>query len=167
MRIARSALGRAAAAAALVAIGSIVTAPGAPASQTRLWTGSPAHLQRGEADGVAVTSDGELFLAPRLTPLGGIDPTAREAHVWSIAADRMGNVYLGTGPDGRVLKISPSGAETVLFRVDEPMVTAVAVLPGGDVLAGTAPEGLIYRISPDGDGKLWAETGERSVWSLA
>ena len=112
MRVTGSAVGRAAAAAALVATGSIVTAPMAPASQTRLWTGSPAHLQRGDADGVAVTSNGELFLAPRLTPLGSTDPMTREAHVWSIAADDLGNVYLGTGPDGRVLKISPSGVET-------------------------------------------------------
>ncbi len=155
-----------AASAVIVATALMVSTLPAGAAQTRRWTESAEHLQGGDADGIAVTSTGKLFMAPRLTLLGKSEATRREAHVWSVAADRTGNIYLGTGPEGRVLKISPSGVETVLFRVDEPMVTAVAVLAGGDLLAGTAPEGRIYRITPDGTGQVWAETGERYVWSL-
>jgi len=140
--------------------------PATRAVETRLWTESPARLQDGNADGVAVTSDGKLFLAPRLRSLSDGSAATREAHVWSVAADAGGNTYLGTGPDGRILKITPSGTVSTLFRVDEPMVTALAVIPGGTLLAGTAPEGRIYRVTPGGDGELWSETGERYVWSL-
>jgi hypothetical protein len=139
----------------------------ARAVQTRVWVSSPDELERGETDGVAVSSKGRLFLAPRFSPLGPKTIEDPPAHVWAAIADRAGNLYLGTGPDGRILKVSPSGAERVLFSVEEPMVTALALTPEGDLLAGTAPEGRIYRIRPDGEGKLWCETGERYVWSLA
>jgi len=113
-----------------------------------------------------VTSRGGLFLAPDLAPFADGSGSGREAHVWSVATDGAGNVFLGTGPEGRVVRLSPSGRTRLLFQVDEPMVTALAVLPGGDLLAGTAPEGRVYRILPDGGGAVWAETGERYVWSL-
>ncbi len=137
------------------------------AVQTRVWTGSADDLERGETEGVAVSSKGRLFLAPRLEAFGPKTMDDPPAHVWAAVADRAGNLYLGTGPDGRILKLSPSGGQTVLFTVEEPMVTALAVTADGVLLAGTAPEGRIYRIQPDGKGKPWCETGERYVWSLA
>lgn len=158
---------RAACLALVAAAASIPSSPTVRASETRRWTESPARLRGGDADGVAVTSDGKLFLAPRLESMDDGSATSREAHVWSVAADASGNTYLGTGPDGRILAVSPSGAVSSFFRVDEPMVTALAVISGGVVLAGTAPEGRIYRISPKGDGEVWCETGERYVWALA
>lgn len=152
----------------VLAAAAVVMLPApAWAAETRLWTESPARLQSGDADGVAVTSDGKLFLAPRLRSLSDGSATAREAHVWSVAADANGNTYLGTGPDGRILKITPSGTVSTLFRVDEPMVTALTVISGGALLAGTAPEGRIYRVTSGGDGEVWSETGERYVWSIA
>lgn len=142
-------------------------APSAQAVQTKTWTESATNLKQGNSDGVAVTARGRLFLAPRLLRLGGERASGGTAHVWSIASDARGNVFLGTGPEGRILKVGPSGAEKLLYTVAEPMVTALAVLSGGDLLAGTAPEGKIYRIHPDGKGEVWCETGERYVWSLA
>jgi hypothetical protein len=139
----------------------------AEAVETVVRVEGPADLARGDLDGVAVTTTGRLFLAPRFSPLSGDESTVMAAQVWSVAADRLGNVYLGTGPEGRIVRIEPGGRATLLYRVAEPMVTALAVLPSGDLLAGTAPEGLIYRVPPDGRGKLWVETGERYVWDLA
>jgi sugar lactone lactonase YvrE len=126
--------------------------------------GTP-ELERGDADGVAITSTGQLFLAPRLRRVNA-DSTAGFAHVWAEATDTAGNLYLGTGPDGAILKITSTGKQSTFFTVDEPMVTALAILPDGDLLAGTAPEGKVYRIRPDGKGKVWSKTGERYVWSL-
>ncbi len=148
-------------------LAAILLAPGARAVQPRSVTVSAADLQRGDAAGVATTSKGRIFLAPRLVPVGKPLAAGDPAYVWSAAADDAGNVYLGTGPDGRVVKVAASGDRTVLFTAKEPMVTAVAVLPGGDVLAGTSPEGKVYRIGKDGAGRLWAETKARYVWALA
>ena len=38
--------------------------------QTRIATSAPSELERGEARGIAVSSRGRLFLAPRITPIG-------------------------------------------------------------------------------------------------
>ena len=137
------------------------------AVETRLVQEGPATLTAGEAEGVALSQRGRMFLAPRLERIGAEGWEQAPAHVWSVARDGSGNVYLGTGPDGRIFKITPSGKRSLLYAVDEPMVTALAIAPGGGLLAGTAPEGKVYRIEPDGTGAPWAETGERYVWSLA
>ena len=139
----------------------------AAAVHTRVFTAGAAEMQRGDAEGVAVTSRGRLFLVPRFVPLASARAAGAPAQVWSAASDPAGNVFLGTGPGGKVIKVTPAGAVTVLFSTEEPMVTSLAVLPGGDLLAGTAPGGKIYRIGPGGQGSVWCETGERYVWSLA
>jgi hypothetical protein len=139
----------------------------AGAVHTRIWTAGALDLDRGESDGVAVTSRGRLFLVPRFAPLGGARLAGAPAHVWSAVSDSAGNVFLGTGPDGRVLRITPSGSAGVFFTADDAMVTSLALLPDGDLLAGTSPGGKVYRIAPSGKGSMWCDTGERYVWSLA
>ncbi len=155
---------RNAALAIAVALGAAIPAA---AVETRLHAEDGGSLARGDADRIAVTRAGRLFLAPRLSRLSGATWDDAPAHVWSMAATASGSLYLGTGPEGRVLEITPSGRIRQVYRVEEPMVTALAVLGDGTLLAGTAPEGRIYRIAPDGRGAVWAETETRYVWSLA
>jgi hypothetical protein len=135
--------------------------------QTRLATTSQPELERGEAHGVGVSSRGRLFLAPRIAPFGKTFPGAFPSQVFAAGTDEAGNIFLGTGPDGQVVKIGRSGDTVVAFRASEPLVTSVLPLPGGELLAATAPGGKIYKVRPDGTGRVWCETGERYVWALA
>jgi len=152
---------------ALLAVWLLVaTATTAAAAWTQSWKETPEGLYRGEADSVALTSKGHLFLAPRVGPVSDEALPGEPAQVWSVAADASGNLYLGTGPDGKVIRISPTGRQELFFAADEPLVTAVAVTSGGHVLAATSPGGKIYRVAPDGSGELWCETEERYVWAL-
>jgi sugar lactone lactonase YvrE len=137
------------------------------AVQTRAWVAGASDLQGAQSEGVAVTTLGRLFLAPRIARIGDEPGSLPAAHVWAVAADERGNVFLGTGPDGRVLRVSPSGASAILYTAPEPLVTALLLLRGGDLLAATAPGGKIYRVHADGKAEVWIETGERYVWSLA
>lgn len=125
-----------------------------------------AELHRGDSEGIGVTASGLLFLAPRVRPLGDPLPDGAPAHVWSAATEPSGAIYLGTGPEGKVLKVGSGGKTSVHFTAPEPMVTALAVLPDGPLLVATAPEGKIYRVGGDGRGAVWSETGERYVWAL-
>ena len=147
----------------VVAIG-VVSTP--RAEQVRVAAISPTLLQDGESQGIAVTTRGRLFLAPNLSALAKTSAGAAAAQVFASASDAAGNVFLGTGPEGAVLRVAPSGDVTTFFRSKEPIVTAVLPLPAGDVLAATAPGGTIYRIHSNGQGSSWCETGERYVWSL-
>ena len=153
----------------LIAVCLLVGTAGVPAeaSRTRVHSEPADHLLRGDTDGVAVTEQGQLFLAPRLTRAVQNGTLGDSVHVWDMVANTSGAVFLATGPDGRVLRITPTGRHTTFYSVSEPMVTALALLPGGDLLVAAAPGGRIYRVDADGNGTLWCETEERYVWSLA
>ena len=58
---------------------------------------SRSELLRGEARGVSITDTGVLTLAPQFNQLFNTE----QAYVWSTAIDASGNLYLGTGHDGK------------------------------------------------------------------
>ena len=130
-------------------------------------TADPEQLSRGESDGVAISGAGRLSLAPLLDRLADGPFEGRPERVWAIASDRDGNVFLGTGPDGRIYRIGATGRVRPFSTVAEPLVTARHVTAEGRLFAGTSPGGRIWRIGPDGVGEPWGETGERYVWALA
>lgn len=79
---------------------------------TRLWSQSKfEELERGKPNGVAITSDGRLISGPSST----LVVTTPSTYVWSIAADKDGNAFLGTGSPATVLRVSPDGKTTKLF----------------------------------------------------
>lgn len=144
----------------------ILAGSAALCAEPRKWVSSPASLMRGESEGTAVSSAGELFAAPRLDPQGERGDEVFPTRVWATATDRVGNIFLGTGAEGQILKLSSGGDRSVFFRVAEVMVTALALTGDGSLLAGAAPGGKIYRIGPSGEGRVWCDTGERYVWSI-
>ncbi|ANM28365.1 hypothetical protein ABI59_00065 [Acidobacteria bacterium Mor1] len=143
----------------------LASTPGA-AVEPGMLRPEPAALPAGSSDHVAVSRLGRLFVGPKLTELASTQTDSAPAHVWSLAAGTDGRTYLGTGPDGLLLKVQSSGRREVLFRAQEPMITALVLMPGGDLLAAASPGGKIYRVRPTGSAELWCETGERYVWAL-
>jgi len=139
----------------------------ADCEQMRTAVVTPTELQSGEAQGMAVTSRGRLFPAPRVSALSKPLPGGVPSQVFAAAATSGGRVVLGTGPDGEILQVSGTGESKVFFRVGEPLVTALLPLGNGELLAASAPGGKIYKLRPDGTGSVWCETGERYVWALA
>jgi hypothetical protein len=150
----------------LVALALGALAPAATAVEVRRFSESATSLGKGTSTGVAVTDRGRMFLAPEISRVGEASRNG-PSHVWAVLADDQGTLYLGTGPDGTILRSRSGGTQEPFYEVDEPMVTALAWAPDGDLLAGTAPKGRIYKIGAGGTGEVWCETGERYVWSLA
>src|SRR6266498_2570012 len=124
---------------------------------------SRAELLKGEARGVSVTESGVLTLAPNLSQLFNTD----QAYVWSSAIDSAGNVYLGTGHDGKLFRVGPDGKGSLLYKVSELDVTALAVARDGAVFAATSPEGKVYRVTPDGKAEVYFDPADKYIWSLA
>src|ERR687895_118926 len=95
----------------LIAV-ALIAAPRARAGGPVVWeTNSRDDLLKGEARGVSVTDTGALMLAPRFAQVFNTE----QAYVWSTAADAAGNVYLGTGHDGRVFRVTPDGKGALLY----------------------------------------------------
>lgn len=142
----------------------VLSAAAALAGQPIIWeTGSRSELLKGESQGVSVTDTGALMLAPRFAQIFNTE----QPYVWSSAIDGQGNIYLGTGHDGRVFRVSADGRGTMLYDAAELDVTALAIGRDGAVYAGTSPEGKVYRITADGQAQVYFAPPDKYIWALA
>ncbi len=136
----------------------------AHAGQPTVWeTTGRTELLKGDARGVSISDTGVLMLSPKLTEVFNTQQT----YVWSSAVDNQGNVFLGTGHDGKIYKITAAGAGSLLYDAAELDVTALAVGRDGVLYAGTSPDGKVYRIAADGKADVYFDPGDKYIWSLA
>ncbi|HYO91256.1 MAG TPA: hypothetical protein VEQ40_06450, partial [Pyrinomonadaceae bacterium] len=136
----------------------------ASAGEPLIWeTGSRAEILRGDARGISITDTGAFMLAPRFTQMFD----TQQSFVWSSAVDNAGNVFLGTGHDGRIFRVTASGSGSLLYDSAELDVTALVVGRDGAVYAGTSPDGKVYRISAEGRAETYFDPPDKYIWSLA
>jgi hypothetical protein len=124
---------------------------------------SRTELLKGEARGVSVTDNGTLTLAPRFDQVFNTE----QAYVWCAAIDSAGNVYLGTGHDGKIFRVTPDGKGTLFYKASELDVTALAIAGDGAIYAGTSPDGKVYRLSGEGKAEVYFDPADKYIWSLA
>jgi len=136
----------------------------ASASGPAFWrVNTRAEVEKGDAQGVSIADNGAITLAPALAEVFD----TKQAYIWAAAADSTGNIYLGTGHDGRIFKVDASGKGALLYKAAELDVMALAVDAQGNVYAGTAPDGKVYRITPAGEARVFFEPKTKYIWSLA
>lgn len=129
-----------------------------------IWeTNSRAEILKGEARGVSITETGAFLLGPRMTQVFNTE----QAFVWASAADSSGNVYLGTGHDGRIYRVAADGRGTLFYDAAELDVTALAIGRDGALYAGTSPDGKVYRVTSDGRADVFFDPPDKYIWSLA
>src|ERR1700741_3511352 len=134
------------------------------AGQPAVWeTSGRTDLLKGDARGVSISDTGVLMLAPKLNEVFNTQQT----YVWSSAVDSQGNVFLGTGHDGKIFKVPSTGTGSLLYDAAELDVTALAIGRDGAVYAGTSPDGKVYRITADGKADVYFDPGDKYIWSLA
>src|SRR5829696_4478031 len=130
------------------------------AGQPAVWeTSGRTELLKGDSRGVSITDTGVLMLAPKLTELFNTQQT----YVWSSAVDSQGNVFLGTGHDGKIFKVSSAGSGSVLYDAAELDVTALAIARDGAIYAGTSPDGKVYRITADGKADVYFDPADKYI----
>jgi streptogramin lyase len=116
----------------------------------------------GNFENVSLTSDGHLELAPAITNLA----TVTDPIIWAAVQDKKGNIYLGTGNQGKVYKLTPKGELSPFFEPNAVMVHALAMDDDGRLYAATSPNGCVYRLDPDGRAEVYCNPGETYVWSM-
>ena len=110
-------------------------------------------------------SDGKVFrVAQDGTTTTVYD--AAEQNIHAVAPSGADAAYIGTSPDGAVVRVTPDAAETV-FDPDEKYIWAIAVADDGTVFVATGDRGRIYQIPPDGESTLFYDTEATHVLALA
>jgi hypothetical protein len=143
--------------------GSLLVAAAARASSPTAWEmNSYRDFIAGRLNGVSLTRDGRLTLAPKTETLFASD----QPIVWSVAQAQDGTLYAATGHRGRVYRIDRSGKAALLWTADQPEVFALALDAKGVLYAGTSPDGKIYRIE-NGKASEYFAPGAKYIWSLA
>jgi hypothetical protein len=128
--------------------GAASTGVRAAAQGTHLWQQSQmGEFEKGTPEGVAIESDGHLRQGPGLTELA----TTPSTYVWSIAVDKKGIVFAGTGSPATVLRLGEKPGEKpfTLFESRDLSVQSVALGPDGALYAATVPGGKVYKLNPD------------------
>src|SRR5262245_31957254 len=119
------------------------------------------EFRKGKLSNLSLTSDDELILSPSLDMLFNTEQTL----IWSAVADSKGNIYLGTGHDGKIYKVDPTGKGAMLVDLAELDVLALAVDSKDVLYAGTSPDGKVYKIE-NGAAKEFFDPKTKYIWSL-
>jgi len=141
----------------LFAAASLSAAPG-------FWqAATQADFLRGDVDQLSIDEHGRLTLGPALTRVHD----AAAPFVWTIAAGPDGAWFLGTGNDGKVIKVDRGGQGSVFYDSTELEVHALAPAPHGGLYVGTSPDGRIYRVDANGRATTFFDPDDKYIWSLA
>jgi hypothetical protein len=144
-------------------VGGAMVAPSWAVSTSFWEVRHQEQFNRGTPEDVSIHSDGKVTLGPEFDLVADTE----EAFVWCLAEDSRGNIYAGTGNNGKIFKISSGGEITLWYDSEELEILSLAVDRHDNLYAGTSPGGQVVRISPKGEASLFFSTEEDHVWALA
>ncbi len=151
---------------ALILFAAALLAVAAPAlaEHTRWWRQTSfEEFDKGTAKGVALRSDGKMFLAPKFAEFAD----ANLAYLLQVRADSKGNLYAAGGSNAKVLKIDASGKSTSVFDSSELAAQALALDAAGNLFVGTSPDGKVYKVTPTGQSSVFFDPKTKYIWDLA
>jgi hypothetical protein len=132
--------------------------------QTHVLTESGfSDFQKGTFNNLSINQDGRMEPAPGLLEVTRLS----ESVVWAAVADSAGNIYIGTGNQGKILRMNPEGNTEVVFEPDNIISRALAVDDKGNLYVGTSPHGSIFRIHPDREfPELFYDPDPVYIWDM-
>lgn len=117
---------------------------------------------KGKFEGVSVSSDGKLTLAPNEQSI----ETPGEEFYLSLLFGRNDDVFVGTGHSGRIIHIDKAGKAELYYDLPDMDVFCLAQDSSGNLYAGTSPSGRIYKITEKNKGEPFFDPQERYIWDL-
>ena len=144
-------------------IAVLLTAQGSLGVSSSFWNvRTQEQLAAGELTNIAVSNGGAATLAPPVELLADTE----ELYVWSLARDAAGTLYVGTGNNGKLFRMSADGTLSLLADLDEPDILSLAIGSEGELYAGTSGGGIVYHIEPSGSAVPHYDTQQTYVWDL-
>ena len=128
--------------------GLLALAPVASGAGATAWEmNSYQDFIRGRFQGLSLTRDGQLKVAPKVDTLFASD----QPIVWSMARGREGAVYAATGHRGRLYEIDKSGKSRLIWTAEQPEIFALTTDAAGTLKTrlgkGTDPNGRAARLN--------------------
>ncbi len=131
--------------------------------ETTFWqVGSYDEFLQGTLQGISLSKDGDLTLAPEAQTTF----SPNEAMALSLAHDRQGNIYLGTGHQGKVFRVGRDHKSALVLTANEPDIFALATGPDGNLYAGSSPDGKVYKVTPEGKSSVFYDPKSKYIWAL-
>ena len=119
-------------------------------------------LLKGTLTRVSLSADGRLFLAPAYEMVYDTG----QPYIFSMVRDKAGNLYLGTGHEGKVFKVDPQGKGSLYFQSKELDVFALALDVAGTLFVGTSPDGKVYKVTGQNQATEFCDPDEKFIWAL-
>jgi sugar lactone lactonase YvrE len=137
-----------------------------------------ALLEREGALYAATSPDGKVY---KLEPSGAGEKTGGTSalwkssiffephtkYIWAMAMDQAGQLYVATGDQGQIFKITKDGQGSVLFQSDDANIRSLTIDGQGNLIAGTDGSGVVYRISPSGEAFALYSADKKEITALA
>ncbi|MDD8019881.1 MAG: hypothetical protein PHU81_01660 [Acidobacteriota bacterium] len=123
---------------------------------------SKEDFLKGKFSGATLSSEGVLSIGPKVEKME-LPP---EEFYLSAAFGPGGVIYLGTGHNGRIYRLSENRQAELFYQAAEADVTCLAVDQKGNLMAGTSPNGKIYKITAQGKGEEFFNPQEKYIWDM-
>ena len=121
-----------------------------------------ADLLEGRLDRISLAPDGKLFLSRMYDMVFDTE----QSYIFSMVRDTRGNIYVGTGDDGKVFRIDPQGKGTLYFQAEELNVFAMAIDNSDCLYVGTSPDGKVYKVTGPNQGTEYFNSEDKYIWSM-
>jgi hypothetical protein len=121
-----------------------------------------SDFEGGDLKGVAVDSNGQVRAGFNL----GTTEVSESPTIWSALARPDGSVLLGTGNEGKLLRVTGAKVD-VVGETKALVVTSLAEAWGDMVVAGTLPDGQIFKYAQGKLEEFVALEDTEHVWSVA
>jgi sugar lactone lactonase YvrE len=119
-------------------------------------------LLKGSFNHVSLSSEGKLYLAPAYD----LVYDTGQPYIFSMVRDKAGNLYLGTGDEGRVFRIDPQGKGSLYYQSKELEIFAMALDATDTLYIGTSPDGKVYKVTGPNQATEFCNPGEKYIWSM-
>ncbi len=123
---------------------------------------SQEDLLKGTLTRVSLTADGKLTPAPAYD----LFYDTSQPYVFSMVRDKAGNIFAGTGHEGKVYKIDPQGNGSVYYQGKELDVFALALDSTDTLYVGTSPDGKVFKVTGANQATEYCAPEEHYIWSL-
>jgi sugar lactone lactonase YvrE len=142
-----------------------LTAAALPVAATPgFWqAATQADFLRGEVEHLSIDEHGRLMLGPEARRIY----EAGVPFVWTMLAGPDSSWFLGTGNEGRVIRVDRDGNGAVFYDSAEMEVHALAPAPDGGIYVGTSPDGRVYRVDAKGQATTFFDPEDKYIWAIA